>query len=81
MKAGLPNIEGKFGWVKGTEAPYGSGVFNGTTSRETYAGHTNGTIVNARADFTFDASRSSSVYGNSDTVQPSSMSTIMLVKY
>lgn len=29
----------------------------------------------------FDASRSSSIYDNSDTVQPSSISTVMLVKY
>lgn len=65
----LPNIKGEFGVTKGIEAPYGRGVFNSKTSSSTFAGHTNATLNNARADFTFDASRSSSTYKDNAPVQ------------
>ena len=72
-KAGLPNITGKFhvGWPG---AAWGamhdaSGAFNtidqqSNCSRNYYADNTRMTGAN------FDASRSSSIYGNSSTVQP-----------
>jgi hypothetical protein len=65
MEAGLPNITGKINT--------GSGY--GTTSGAFYeiSSHS-GNGANSHTNYIkgFDASRSSSIYGNSDTVQPSS---------
>lgn len=76
VEAGLPNITGRVSFVA---SGYGSanstctGAFtndgyhqNGTEGYE--AGGSGGTLI---AGFRIDASRSSSIYGNSTTVQPS----------
>lgn len=64
VEAGLPNITGAFN-VAAEEQNYISGAFyeNGT-----FRG--NGANAEPNKHINFDASRSSSVYGNSDTVQP-----------
>lgn len=64
VEAGLPNITGAFN-VSAEEQNYISGAFyeNGT-----FRG--NGANAEPNKHINFDASRSSSVYGNSDTVQP-----------
>lgn len=69
IAAGLPNITGSanrddgYGWIRGTTsgALYGSGTY--------YRG-VGDSSVTAAETLNFDASRSSSIYGNSTTVQP-----------
>ena len=75
--AGLPNITGAVwinagksslenGAIKYTAAVGGGGIDNSTTGR---------------GDLNFDASRSSSVYGNSTTVQPPALTMRYIIKY
>lgn len=67
-EAGLPNITGEITSPR-SEVPMGSGsgAFYSSNSGTTYAG---GSSYSLPRTVNFDASRSSSVYGNSDTVQP-----------
>ena len=77
--AGLPNITGNF-------RPYGessvtvNGAFYVISSTEPGWGTSSG-IDNDNALFDFDASRSNSIYGNSTTVQPPSVSMLYIIKY
>lgn len=67
IEAGLPNITGTLGAPTQEGSPSSSGAF-GIKTRVTSgraAGANAGSVT-----WDFDASRSSSVYGNSDTVQP-----------
>lgn len=65
MEAGLPNITGT------TVTASGYGTVNGAFERgNSFSG--NGINAHANWPVSFDASRSSSIYGNSDTVQPPS---------
>lgn len=65
VEAGLPNITGTFKTMVGTSGEQPTGVFNMTSSSYAVSSNvTNGQTID------FDASRSSSIYGNSDTVQP-----------
>ena len=79
--AGLPNITGEFGnyWNGGHDG-YSNGAFskrNGSVASYDGGGGNNGkTWINS-----FDASRSSSVYGNSDTVQPKALTLLPCIKY
>lgn len=78
MEAGLPNITGTVG-IRPTLG------FAGTTGAF-YATNQNGADNYAQSGTAnaltgFDASRSSSVYGNSDTVTPTSQSTLLCIKY
>lgn len=63
VEAGLPNITGNFG---SGETYYGTGAFyqNGDTSGGTAVGGAKDSKIG------FDASRSNSIYGKSNTVQP-----------
>ena len=77
IEAGLPNITGTLCNGKG-EATICSGAFTRTDG----APNASAAIVNyAGSIFTLDASRSSTVYGNSTTVTPLSESTLLCVKY
>ena len=78
LDAGLPNITGKI---------YGENVINGLTmaegafTAESGSGYASSSYGSDRkTTVTFDASRSSSVYGNAETVQPESIIGIWLVK-
>lgn len=74
MSAGLPNITGSFG----SDRTYTSGAFyfNGQThNADNQAG---GNIDNT---IQFDASRSSSIYGNSSTVQPPAIKVRVYTRY
>lgn len=87
IEAGLPNITGAT-WTAGTPdtvpvsaiASAGVGCFYGTTIK---------TVLNLLYDGTregnsavaFDASRSSSIYGNSSTVQPPALTLLPCIKY
>ena len=66
--AGLPNIEGTLQYAE--QANNVSGAFN---LDSTGWGHASGYSSGGAAHLSFDASRSSSIYGNSTTVQPLSV--------
>lgn len=76
LNAGLPNItdgfdSGEFGGSKG--------AFAHTSYWTEYAGHADGYHYNSR--YTFNAARSSAIYGASTTVQPASITLIPQIKY
>lgn len=75
LEAGLPNITGTVGAIGLTNAVY-SGAF--------YYVSRGGALSNSgEADYNagFDASRSSSIYGNSSTVQPPAQTVHTCIKY
>ena len=77
VQAGLPNITGFFqGGRSGGETGYvaPSGAFSRGLGRDTYQGG-GGDMY----DMTFDASRSSSIYGNSSTVQPQTIKVLYYI--
>lgn len=74
VSAGLPNITGHFGGVAGTSV---TGAFNIDETDKSVASGTNGT----RQYLSFDASRSSSIYGKSNTVQPPALIINWFIKY
>jgi len=81
IAAGLPNITG--GWNNvGAEPGYNStsGAFYGNNIGGTFFYHASGRGGNI-GGFYFNASRSSSVYGKSSTVQPSSQIVHLCIKY
>lgn len=83
-EAGLPNIEAEFvhsGGYSGYDAGFFSGALaeNGTKSVSTLQGSSGSTTYNS--GYTFDASRSSSIYGNSTTVQPPAAVMQFCIKY
>ena len=71
--AGLPNITGKFNAIRrgwGESTPTVSGAFSGATK---WAGNLKGASSDDwGSTYTFDASKSNSIYGASTTVQPPS---------
>lgn len=68
VDAGLPNITGEFSNTTWLYNGTGSSGAVTASANSNYAQTTTGT--GSGTQFTLDASRSSSVYGNSDTVQP-----------
>jgi hypothetical protein len=66
ISAGLPNITGEF-VAANSNAPAGSGAF---TVKSTGDGKGWDGTAAMRSTYSFDATRSSSIYGNSTTVQP-----------
>ena len=78
VEAGLPNITARVGaagavaWQDASESFY----LNGSTSpiAQNIAGSTSGNIF-----LRFDASRSSSIYGNSSTVQPQTIKVLLYI--
>lgn len=70
--AGLPNISGTLSNDFSQNSLYGSGVFTGSSSQNWAVGyHQN--VGTARSTVVFDASKSNSIYGRSNTVQPASV--------
>lgn len=78
FSAGLPNIIGSVTGNNRANFNGATGAFkvNSYTTRANYENFTN-----SYSSFTFDASLSSIVYGNSDTVQPPTLSLIPQIKY
>lgn len=66
VEAGLPNITGFTAAIQGFGNPQPTGAF-GLNSQTSWHGHDGGW---SRPIIDFDASRSSSIYGKSTTVQP-----------
>ena len=79
--AGLPNITGGFGDLLGDRGHWSGGIgcFS-NTRRAGPAGDAVGTAWNY-VDFDFNASRSSSIYGKSATVQPPALTCLICIKY
>jgi microcystin-dependent protein len=74
---GLPNITGAINDVAHTTVFMStSGAFRNYLNSNTG----NATSTGNSENVTFDASRSSSIYGNSDTVQPKSLTTRFIIK-
>lgn len=81
--AGLPNITGVVTETMGGSEPKfksPSGAFAGITSVAYYSQTTNNNSSSRWDGVNFNASRSSSIYGNSATVQPESIVGMWLVK-
>lgn len=84
-KAGLPNITGETGYRTSNDVNYHNtinGAFTHHSGDKRYAlawgsGQTNP----AYPLITFDASRSNSIYGSSDTVQPPALTLLPCIKY
>ena len=65
IEAGLPNIKGTF-----TSGAYGNHGFSGAFYSNKTVGDSLDSGSYGRTNSGFDASRSNSIYGSSDTVQP-----------
>ncbi len=79
--AGLPNITGSIRGIKdgvNAQVSGATGAFYESDIQNTLATTTNGTYQGA---YGFSASRSSSIYGNSTTVQPPALTMRYIIKY
>ena len=85
VAAGLPNITGEFssayagGWIGSYDSPKGS-----LTKVNDYSprlGESNNAPSSYGTHYRFDASKSSSVYGASSTVQPPAIKLIPIIRY
>ena len=77
IAAGLPNITGEFGANEGY-GDYASGAFYVSSPNNRMG---TGDSDNDNATIYFDASRCSSIYGASTTVQPPTIALIPQIKY
>ena len=75
-EAGLPNITGEVGGAS-YATDYNSGAFKRTSTLRMNWAQGNAGWADG---YSFDASRSSTIYGNSTTVQPNSLTVIFLIK-
>ena len=80
-EAGLPNIEGHFTIITALKRTGSSGAFRHSTSTGETGGVGSGTNFGSQGGCTYyiDASRSSSIYSNSDTVQPQSLNQLLYI--
>lgn len=79
-EAGLPNITGEFGAQGSTVATaVGTGAFRVSKTGAIDSGNSQYTHYSLQQSF--NASRSSSIYGNSDTVQPPALCINYIIKY
>lgn len=76
-QAGLPNITGEVGYLGVNTVTLANGAF--TTSRATSLGHLISDSGTDPYKANFNASRSSSIYGNSSTVQPQSIKVLYYI--
>ena len=86
IEAGLPNVTGQIATtVWGGSA--GRGIFTSNSGSFQLEGNSlpaptvNSYQKSGRTNFSFDASRSNPVYGNSDTVQPPSVKVRVKTRY
>lgn len=82
VNAGLPNITGNANKTVVQKNSSRTGVFAGSPSMifDHYVPDSSPNAVN-QVDIVFDASLSNAIFGNSETVQPPSVTMIYLVKY
>ena len=81
VEAGLINITGNFYGGLGDYTHYGSGAFYEDTSATALTDKIGGNGQIIKHMFGFDASRSSEIYGNSETVTPLSIKVVFLIRY
>ena len=82
MGASAPAITGEFGENYHDQSAYmsASGVFqNSATTAGTILA--NGSLARSPRGWTFQASRSSSIYGASNTIRPISKQTLLMIRY
>lgn len=80
ISSGLPNITGTADKIiTRSRAATGSGAFRYTNP--TNDGIDSGGVDYRYGDYTFDASRSNSIYGNSTTVQPPALQSPIIIRY
>ena len=77
MDAGLPNITGNFTF-NGGNAKSAVGAFSFSNTGDSGWGDTWG---QNKPTISFDASKSNSLYGNSNTVQPAALQLILQIKF
>ena len=82
VEAGLPNMSGEFGASAVTLANtvIGSGVFQGARTTGT-SQTSNNNAAGGDLVLPFNASKSNSLYGASDTVQPKTLRSYFLIRY
>ena len=80
MAAGLPNITGTVGDYH-TSARNQNGAFSIIENHSTLTRGSSSSGTEYYDNISFNASRSSTIYGNSDTVQPPAIVLIPQVKY
>ena len=80
-EAGLPNITGDMGNMLGIGGGNSDGALFITSASNSWwvQGQTNGGT--SQYAFSFNANKSSTIYGNSDTVQPNSFNVRYIIKY
>ena len=78
--AGLPGITGSFsGKIEKIDSPDGAfSAYKTATGNQWTSNSNNATYI---TNFNFNASRSSSIYGNSTTVQPPALTMLPIIKY
>lgn len=84
IKAGLPNITGTMGAVRGAEPAANatanqSGAFSGTNQYNNQLQAYSAGNVDSTPRYTFNASLSNSIYGNSTTVQPQAIKVLYYI--
>lgn len=80
IEAGLPNITGELMYYRNNAPATKNGVFSSSISRsESYAGNTSANGISMTP--VFDASKSNSIYGKSNTVQPPAIIVNYFIKY
>ena len=81
-QAGLPNITGNFNAQGNSNAgrftDKASGAFYTNTP---YSGNVNSGVGDISGGYSFDASRTNSIYGKSNTVQPPALQMIPQIRY
>lgn len=80
LTAGLPNITGTVGDYHTSDRNQ-NGAFSIIENHSTLTRGASSSGIEYYDNISFDASRSSTIYGNSDTVQPPAIVLIPQVKY
>lgn len=79
VEAGLPNITGSYGNNIGETASIATNSALYITNQRGHAAWSGSTSVNRCNSLNLDASRSSSIYGNSSTVQPQTIKVLLYI--
>ena len=79
--AGLPNITGDIGNILGIRANHSDGALFSTSANNAWYVQEAVNGGTAQYAFSFNANKSSSIYGKSTTVQPNSFTVKYIIKY
>lgn len=84
LAAGLPNIDGEFraaAFQGNSGATYSAGAFIEKSNGNSQMYERGGGSANSLPTYALNASKSSAIYGNANTVQPPSLQLIVQIKY